>query len=49
MKWLFPGSSRSEYKFCPKCIDDNAYKHLQAIMERNETVLRGVDCDAILR
>ena len=36
----YSGSSRKEYKFCPKCIDDNAYKHLRAIMERNETVLR---------
>ena len=24
------------YVFCPKCIDDGAYKHLQAIMDRNE-------------
>ena len=25
-----------QLKFCPKCIDDEAYKHLQAIMDRNE-------------
>lgn len=25
-----------QFKFCPKCIDDEAYKHLQTIMERNE-------------
>lgn len=25
-----------QLKFCPKCIDDEAYKHLQATMDRNE-------------
>ena len=25
-----------KFKFCPKCIDDYTYKHLQAIMDRNE-------------
>lgn len=24
------------YRICPKCIDDNTYSHLQAIMQRNE-------------
>ncbi len=23
------------YKFCPKCVDDNSYRHLSTIMERN--------------
>ena len=27
---LFP------YKFCPKCVDDEAYKRINAMMERNE-------------
>lgn len=29
-------SNGYQFKFCPKCIDDDVYKHLQTIMERNE-------------
>lgn len=29
-------SNGYRFKFCPKCIDDDVYKHLQTIMERNE-------------
>lgn len=24
------------YKFCPKCVDDNAYKRISAMMDRNK-------------
>lgn len=24
-----------QYQFCPKCVDDEAYKHINAIMDRN--------------
>lgn len=24
------------YQFCSKCVDDNAFRHINAIMERNE-------------
>lgn len=24
------------YKFCPKCVDDDAFRHLSNIMKRNE-------------
>ena len=26
----------SEHKFCPKCVDDEAFQHLSLIIERNE-------------
>lgn len=26
----------NKFDFCPRCIDDDAYRHLSAIMERNE-------------
>lgn len=25
-----------EHKFCPKCVDDEAFQHLSLIIERNE-------------
>lgn len=25
-----------EYKFCPRCVDDEAYKHLSKIISQNE-------------
>lgn len=28
--------SFSEHKFCPKCVDDEAFQHLSLIIERNE-------------
>lgn len=28
--------SMNEYKFCPRCVDDEAYKHLSEIISRNE-------------
>ncbi len=31
----YTGYSANEYDFCPRCIDDDAYRHLSAIMERN--------------
>ena len=33
---LSPYSNGYKFSFCPKCIDDDAYKHLQTIMERNQ-------------
>lgn len=32
-------SNGYQFKFCPKCIDDDVYKHLQTIMERNEKLI----------
>lgn len=26
----------NKYGFCPRCVDDDTYRHLSAIMERNE-------------
>lgn len=26
-------------KFCPKCVDEDAYKHLKAIMKRNQETI----------
>lgn len=34
-EWSTPLMTGS-YNFCPKCVDDKAYKHLSAIMERNK-------------
>lgn len=34
-EWSTPLMTGS-YNFCPKCVDDEAYKHLSTIMERNE-------------
>lgn len=34
--WRASGIMRNApYQFCPKCVDDGAYRHLNAIMERN--------------
>lgn len=32
----YPNFSFSEHKFCPKCVDDEAFQHLSLIIERNE-------------
>lgn len=26
----------NKYDFCPRCVDDNIYRHLSAIIERNQ-------------
>lgn len=31
----YTGYYANKYDFCPRCIDDDAYRHLSAIMERN--------------
>lgn len=34
--WCNAGVMRPcQYQFCPKCVDDEAYKHINAIMDRN--------------
>lgn len=32
----YDGYVANEYDFCPRCVDDDAYRRLSAIMERNE-------------
>lgn len=37
------GSIVTEYGFCPKCIDDDSFQHLNTMMHRNDETISKID------